>query len=54
MGRFHDSFKVELSNGIISTDFIKLKDNIVDPLTKGLSKKQVNCSSSGMGLKPIT
>jgi len=43
-----------LSNGIISIDFIKLKENIADPLTKGLSREQVNCLSRGRGLKPIT
>ena len=42
------------SKGIISIDFIKSKENITDPLTKGLSREQVNCSSRGMGLKPMT
>ena len=42
-----------LSNGIISIDFIKSKENIADLLTKGLSREQVNCSLRGMGLKPI-
>ena len=42
-----------LSNGIISIDYKKSKDNITDPLTKDLSGEHVNCSSRGMGLKPI-
>ena len=50
----HNTVRQLLSNGIISIDFIKSKENIVDLLTKGLSKEQVNCSSRGMGLKPIT
>ena len=43
-----------LSNGIISINFIKLKENIADPLTKDLSREQVNYSSRGIGLKPMT
>ena len=43
-----------LSNGIISINFIKMKENIADLLTKDLSREQVNCLSRGMGLKPMT
>ena len=52
--RRHNTVRQLLSNGIISIDFIKSKENLVDPLTKGLSREQVNCSSRGMGLKPIS
>ena len=52
--RRHNTVRQLLSNGIISIDFIKSKENIADPLTKGLSREQVNCSLRGMGLKPIT
>jgi hypothetical protein len=51
--RRHNTVRQLLSNGIISIDYIKLKDNIADPLTKGLSGEHVNCLSRGMGLKPI-
>ena len=34
-------------------DFVGIKENIVDPLTKGLDKKQVQKFRMGMGLKPI-
>ena len=51
--RKHNTVRQLLSNGIISIDYIKSKDNIVDPLTKGLSGERVNCSSRGMSLKPI-
>ena len=51
--RRHNTIKQLLSNGIISIDYKKSKDNIVNPLTKGLSGEHVNCSSRGMGLKPI-
>ncbi|KAL6327095.1 hypothetical protein AAG906_014339 [Vitis piasezkii] len=42
-----------LSNGVITTDFVKSKDNIVDPLTKEMSREQVVVTTRGMGLKPI-
>ena len=51
--RRHNTMRQLLSSGIISIDFIKSKENIADPLTKSLSREQVNCSSRGMGLKPI-
>ena len=52
--RRHNTVRQLLSNGIISIDFIKSKENITDSLTKGLSREQVNCSSRGIGLKPMT
>jgi hypothetical protein len=51
--RRHNTVRQLLSNGIISIDYIKSKDNIANPLTKCLSGEHVNCSSRGMGLKPI-
>ena len=51
--RRHNTERQLLSNDIISIDYIKSKDNIVDPLTKNLSGEHVNCSSRGIGLKPI-
>jgi hypothetical protein len=51
--RTHNTVRQLLSNGIISIDYIKSKDNITNPLTKGLSGEHVNCSSRGTGLKPI-
>ena len=35
---------------VISLDYVKFKDNIADPLTKGLNIKLVKKSSRGMGL----
>ena len=52
--RRHNTVRQLLSNGIISIDYIKSKDNLTDPLTKGLTREQVNCTLRGMGLKPIT
>ena len=51
--RRHNTVKHLLSCGIISIEYIKSKDNIADPLTKGLTKEQVYRLSRGMGLKPI-
>ena len=52
--RRHNTVRQLLANGIISIDYVKSKDNLANPLTKGLSRDQVNCSSRGMRLKPIT
>ena len=49
----HNTIRKLLSTGIISIDYVKSKDNIADPLTKGLNRELVEKSSRGMGLKPI-
>ena len=49
----HNTIKQLLSNGVITIDFVKSKDNIADPLTKGLSREQVIVTMRGMGLKTI-
>ena len=36
-----------------SLDYVRSKDNIADPLTKGLTGELVEKSSKGMRLKPI-
>lgn len=51
--RRHETVKQLLSNGIISIDYVKSKDNIADPLTKGIPGEQVKSSSRKMGLKPV-
>ena len=51
--RRHNTIKQLLESGIISIDYVKSKDNLADPL-KGLFRDQVNCSSRGIGLKPMT
>nr|CAN81525.1 hypothetical protein VITISV_033879 [Vitis vinifera] len=52
--RRHNIVMQLLANGIISIDYVKSKDNLADPLTKGLSRDQVNYSSRGIRLRPIT
>ena len=51
--RRHNTIKQQLSTGVISVDFVKSKDNIADPLTKGLNRELVEKSSKGIGLKPV-
>ena len=48
----HNTIKQQLSTGVISVDFVKSKDNITDPLTKGLNGELVEKSLKGMRLKP--
>ena len=49
--RRHNTVRQLLSNGIISIDYVKSKDNIANPLTKSLTREQVESSSRGMRLK---
>ncbi|GJX53109.1 retrotransposon protein, putative, ty1-copia subclass [Tanacetum coccineum] len=51
--RRHNLIRQLLSTGVISIDYVKSKDNIADPLTKGLSRELVSKSSKGIGLKPL-
>ena len=51
--RRHNTIKQQLSTGVISLDYIKSKDNIADPLTKGLNRELVEKSSKGIRLKPV-
>ncbi|GKE51842.1 hypothetical protein Tco_1486998 [Tanacetum coccineum] len=51
--RRHNTIRQLLSTSVITIDYVKSKDNIADPLTKGLSRELVNMSSKGMGLKPV-
>ena len=49
----HNTVRQLLCNGIMTIEYIKSKENIANPLTKGLIREQVSKSSRGMGLKPI-
>ena len=50
--RRHNSVRQLLSSGIIIIDYVRLKDNVSNPLTKGLNREGVKKSSTGMGLWP--
>ncbi|KAL0324836.1 UNVERIFIED_CONTAM: Retrovirus-related Pol polyprotein from transposon TNT 1-94 [Sesamum radiatum] len=45
------SIRALVSNRVMGIDFVGTKDNVADPLTKGLDLSQVNKSRLGMGLK---
>ena len=49
----HNTIRQLLSTGVISIDYVKSKDNIADPLTKGLNRELVEKLSKGMRLKPL-
>ena len=51
--RRHDTVRQLLSSGIITIDYVKSKDNIEDPLTKGLTREMVAKTSRGRGLRPL-
>ncbi|PHT51740.1 hypothetical protein CQW23_06202 [Capsicum baccatum] len=48
----HNTIRELLSSGIITVDYVKSKDNVLDPLIKGLSREGVERTSKGMGLRP--
>ncbi|PHT80923.1 putative acetyltransferase NATA1-like [Capsicum annuum] len=52
--RRHNIVRELLSHGIITVDYVKSKDNVSDPLIKGLSREGVERTSKGMGLRPRT
>ena len=49
----HNTIRQLLSIGVTSVDYVKSKNNIADPLTKGLNKELVEKSSRGIRLQPI-
>ena len=44
----HNTIRQLLSIGVIFVDYVNSKDNIADPLTKGLNRELVEKSSKGM------
>ncbi|PHU23215.1 hypothetical protein BC332_08322 [Capsicum chinense] len=50
----HNTVRELISSVIITIDYVKLKDNVSDPLTKGLSREGVERTSKEMGLRPRT
>ena len=49
----HKSIRNLISHGVISLDLVRLENNIMDPLTKGLTRQQVLESLRRMRLKLI-
>ena len=52
--RRHNSIRQLLSTGVVTIEYVKSKDNIADPLTKGLNRELVDKASRGMGLRPLS
>ncbi|PHT92233.1 hypothetical protein T459_00115 [Capsicum annuum] len=50
----HNTVREFLSRGIITIDYVKSKDNVLDLLTNGLSREGVERTSKGMSLRPRT
>ncbi|PHU24844.1 hypothetical protein BC332_03176 [Capsicum chinense] len=50
----HNTVRELLSSGVIIVDYVKSNDNVLDSLTKGLSREGVERTSKGMGLRPRT
>ncbi|PHT54617.1 hypothetical protein CQW23_09079 [Capsicum baccatum] len=50
--RRHNTVKELISSGIITVDYVKSKDNVSDPLTKGLSIEGVERTSKRICLRP--
>ncbi|PHT48610.1 hypothetical protein CQW23_12818 [Capsicum baccatum] len=50
----HNTIRELFSSRIITIDYVKSKDNVSDPLTKGLSREGVERTSKGMVLRPRT
>ncbi|PHT49245.1 hypothetical protein CQW23_13453 [Capsicum baccatum] len=50
----HNTIRELLSSGIITDDYVKSKDNMSDPLTKGLSREGVERTFKEMSSRPRT
>ncbi|KAF3615558.1 hypothetical protein FXO37_35448 [Capsicum annuum] len=50
----HNTVRELLSNGIITVNYVKSNDNVLNPLIKGLSREGVERISKEMGLRPKT
>ncbi|PHU17127.1 hypothetical protein BC332_12822 [Capsicum chinense] len=50
----HNTVRELLSSGVITVDYANSKDNVSNPLTKGLSREGVERTSKEMGLRPRT
>ena len=53
IGLRHSKVRDSVTNGVITIDYVKLSENLADPLTKGLTRDLVWKTSKRMGLKPI-
>nr|GEV45425.1 zinc finger, CCHC-type [Tanacetum cinerariifolium] len=53
LGVRHSMIRELITNGVVSIEFVRLKQNLADHLTNGLARDLVIKSAEGMGLKSI-
>jgi hypothetical protein len=53
IGLMHSYIRQLLTDGVITIDFVRFVQDLVDPLTKGLARDLVWRTSKGMGLKRL-
>ncbi|GKE08704.1 hypothetical protein Tco_1412255 [Tanacetum coccineum] len=53
IGLRHRRVNQLIIDGVITVSFLLSSKNLADPFTKGLSRKLIESTSQGMGLKPI-
>jgi hypothetical protein len=46
----HNTIRESISNGAVRVNFVRTKENLVDPSTKGLNREKVQDTSSSLGL----
>ena len=51
--RRHNTNRQLVSTGVINLNYVPSKENIADPLTKGLNRALIEKSSRGMRLKSL-
>ena len=49
----HEYLRQLISSGIITVVYVRSKNNLADPLTKGLSRDMISSTTSAMGLKHL-
>jgi hypothetical protein len=47
----HQSLRGLLKQGVITVEYVESKNNLADPLTKGLTREMIAKTSKGMGLR---
>ena len=47
----HEYIRQLISDGIVTVVYVKSKDNLADPLTKGLSRDMIISTTKAMGLR---
>jgi len=54
IGLRHSYVRQLIKDGVITVDYVRSTQNLVDPLTKGLARDLMTKTARGMGLKFIS